>query len=128
MQDASLNRLETVDQVGDRAIADDVRGIANEVVVDHGSGVGRSIDGYESRFHNIDQIRNFLDHIDRLTKRAFLSRQWLKWRNPDDQQLVDKKDFALGDRWQVELDQIDDIHRDFFIQIWLRENNGSDSR
>jgi len=66
------------------------------------------------------QIRNFLVQIDRLTTRAFLSRQWLKWRNLEDGISVTKEDFRLGPRWRVTLDQVDDIHPDFFDQIWRR--------
>jgi putative sugar O-methyltransferase len=67
-----------------------------------------------------DQVRNFLNQIDRLTTRAFLSRQWLKWRNPDEGHSLVKEDFALSDRWRVALDQIDDIFPEFFNQIWQR--------
>jgi putative sugar O-methyltransferase len=67
-----------------------------------------------------DQVQNFLKHIDRLTTRAFLSRQWQKWRNPDEGHSLAKEDFALSDRWRVTLDQIDDIYPDFFNQVWQR--------
>jgi putative sugar O-methyltransferase len=67
-----------------------------------------------------DQVRNFLNQIDRLTTRAFLSRQWLKWRNPDDGHSLVKEDFALSERWRVGLDQIDDIFPEFFNQVWQR--------
>ncbi len=67
-----------------------------------------------------DQVRNFLNQIDRLTTRAFLSRQWLKWRNPDEGHSLSKEDFALSKRWRVALDQIDDIFPEFFNQVWER--------
>jgi putative sugar O-methyltransferase len=67
-----------------------------------------------------DQVRNFLNQIDRLTTRAFLSRQWLKWRNPDEGHSLAKEDFALSERWRVGLDQIDDIFPEFFNQVWQR--------
>ncbi len=67
-----------------------------------------------------DQVRNFLNQIDRLTTRAFLSRQWLKWRNPDEGHSLVKEDFALGERWRIGLDQIDDIFPEFFNQVWRK--------
>ena len=67
-----------------------------------------------------EQIRIFLDHIDRLTTTAFLSRQWIKWKNPVDEFTVSKKDFGLSSRWHTVLDQIDDIHPSFFNQIWRK--------
>jgi putative sugar O-methyltransferase len=69
-----------------------------------------------------DQVRNFLNQIDRLTTRAFLSRQWLKWRNPDEGHSFVKEDFALSERWRVSLDQIDDVFPEFFNQVWQRAN------
>jgi putative sugar O-methyltransferase len=67
-----------------------------------------------------DQVRNFLKQIDRLTTRAFLSRQWLNWKNPDEGHSLVKEDFALSERWRVTLDQIDDIFPEFFNQVWQR--------
>ena len=67
-----------------------------------------------------DQVRNFLNHIDRLTTGAFMSRQWLKWRNPDEGHTFVKEDFALSERWRISLDQIDDIFPEFFNQVWQR--------
>jgi putative sugar O-methyltransferase len=69
----------------------------------------------------MDQIQNFLQHISRLTTRAFLSRQWLKWRNNLDNVTVDKDSFTLGDGWHKSLDCIDDIYPEFFNQVWERE-------
>jgi len=68
----------------------------------------------------IDQIRNFLHHIDRLTTRAFLSRQVQRWVNPLERHAVTKATFAMPDSWQLVLDKVDDIHPDFFNQIWKR--------
>lgn len=67
-----------------------------------------------------DQIRNFLHQIDRVTRRGFLSRQWQKWTNPIDMQLVEKDDFVIGQNWNLVLDAIDDIHPGFFNQVWSR--------
>lgn len=72
-----------------------------------------------------DQVRNFLGQIDRLTTRAFLSRQWLKWRNPDEGHSLAKEDFALSERWRVGLDQIDDIFPEFFNQVWQRAGSSA---
>ncbi|RLA44700.1 MAG: hypothetical protein DRR42_20180 [Gammaproteobacteria bacterium] len=71
----------------------------------------------------IDQIHNFLSHISRLTRRAFLSRQWFKRHYDEDKQSVEKKDFVLDNRWKIILDEIDDIYPDFFIQIWSKESD-----
>ena len=67
-----------------------------------------------------DQIRNFLHHIDRLTRVAFLSRQLQHWVNTLDHHAVTKSTFAMHDRWQLVLDTVDDIHPDYFNQIWKR--------
>lgn len=68
-----------------------------------------------------DQVRNFLNQIDRLTARAFLSRQWLKWQNPDEGHSMVKEDFALSERWRLVLDKTDDIFPEFFNQVWRRD-------
>lgn len=68
----------------------------------------------------VDQIKNFLGQIDRLTTTAFLSRQWLKWENPLDKHSVAKDTFSMNGRWKLGLDKIDDIYPDFFNQIWVR--------
>jgi putative sugar O-methyltransferase len=68
----------------------------------------------------MEQIRNFLRHISRLTKRAFLSRQYLRWHNYRDHVTVSRDDFALGEGWKKTLDSVDDIHPDFFNEIWER--------
>ncbi|MBV8166466.1 MAG: hypothetical protein JO021_06705, partial [Alphaproteobacteria bacterium] len=85
-------------------------------------------DGYADAFINLnslmemrrEQIANFLGHIDRLTKRAFLSRQWLTWRNPRDGITVATDDFTPGAAWRKGLDRIDDIHPEMFNHVWLR--------
>jgi len=68
----------------------------------------------------IDQIRNFLDLMDRLTTRALLSRQVQRWGNPLERHAVTKTTFAMPDRWELVLDKVEDIHPDFFNQIWKR--------
>jgi putative sugar O-methyltransferase len=72
-----------------------------------------------------EQIKNFLKHIDRLCTRAFLSRQWLRWRNDFDGITVGKDDYVLAERWSKSLDCTDDIHPDFFNQIWERRTERS---
>ena len=68
-----------------------------------------------------EQIKNFLHHIDRLTQRSFLSRQWVSWRNPVDGNTVGKGDFALGPGWKLSVDHLDTIYPDLFNQIWTRD-------
>ncbi len=68
----------------------------------------------------IDQIRNFLNQIDRVTTRAFLSRQWIKWDNPLDGHSVAKDTFGMNRRWRLHVDKLDDIYPEFFNQVWVR--------
>ena len=68
----------------------------------------------------LDQIKNFLGHIDRLTKSAFLSRQQIKSRNPIEQTTLTKKDYAMSNRWRLIVDKGDDIYPEYFNQIWKR--------
>ena len=69
-----------------------------------------------------EQIINFLAHINRLTTIAFFSRQWIKWKNPCDQIILGKEDFALGIDWDKIVDIVDDIHPLFFNQIWKKRS------
>jgi hypothetical protein len=68
----------------------------------------------------LEQAMSIAPMDSRLTTRAFLSRQWLKWRNPDEGHSMAKEDFALGERWRVALDKTDDIFPEFFNQVWQR--------
>ena len=68
----------------------------------------------------LDQIKNFLSQIDRLTSRAFLSRQQEKSFNPIELTPLTKNDFALPSRWLLILDKLDEIYPDYFNQIWTR--------
>jgi putative sugar O-methyltransferase len=85
-------------------------------------------DGYFDAFINMnslmemrrEQIVNFIGQIDRLTRRAFLSRQWLKWRNAWDAITVEKNDFALGGAWRLALDVVDEIHPGLFNHLWVK--------
>jgi putative sugar O-methyltransferase len=67
-----------------------------------------------------EQITNFLGQIDRLTRHAFLSRQWINWRNAGDKVTVGADDFALGRGWTKALDAIDEIHPEMFNHVWRR--------
>lgn len=67
-----------------------------------------------------EQIRNFLHQIDRLAKRAFLSRQFSHWTNALEGQTVTRESFALPERWRLAVDKPDDVHPEFFNQIWKR--------
>ena len=68
----------------------------------------------------LEQIRNFLAHIARLTRMAFLSRQLLHWVNTLEHHTVTKSTFAMPVGWQLALDKVDDVHPDYFNQIWKR--------
>jgi putative sugar O-methyltransferase len=70
----------------------------------------------------MEQIHNFITHIQRLTRIAFLSRQWIQPRNETNQTTLVEKDFFLGDGWQKVLAETDDIHPQFFNHVWKRES------
>jgi len=88
-------------------------------------------DGYFDCFINMnslmemrrEQILNFIGHIDRLTRTAFLSRQWLTWRNEWDKITIGRGDFVLGDRWRLALDAVDEIYPAFFNHVWIRNRS-----
>jgi len=67
-----------------------------------------------------EQIANFIGQIDRLTRHAFLSRQWIKWRNDWDKVTLGAEDFGLGAGWTKAFDAIDEIHPEMFNHIWRR--------
>lgn len=68
----------------------------------------------------LDQIQNFLHHIDRLASGAFLSRQQQYSVNPVEGVPLSKAEFSMPDRWQLIVDKEDDIYPLFFNQIWKR--------
>jgi putative sugar O-methyltransferase len=68
-----------------------------------------------------EQIRNFLMQIGRVTTKAFLSRQWFRWRNQLDDLTVARGDFVLAEGWRKALDCTDDVYPEFFNQIWERK-------
>jgi putative sugar O-methyltransferase len=63
------------------------------------------------------QIVYFLERIPEITRLAFYSRQWKNWRNPVDGNAVVKTDFDVTD-WKPTYDCEDDVHPEFFTQIW----------
>jgi putative sugar O-methyltransferase len=70
----------------------------------------------------LDQVENYLYHIDRLTTMGFMSRQELheksknKWLEG-----FSKEVFALPEeRWELIIDKIDDFHPYFFNQVWKK--------
>jgi len=68
----------------------------------------------------IDQIQNFLAQIDRVTSKAFLSRQWSEKMDHLNNVRVTKDLFRMSARWRLVLDRVDDISPESFNQIWLR--------
>ena len=74
----------------------------------------------------MDQIKNYLRHIDRMTTTAFLSRQFLKWKNRFDKLVISKDTFSMSGNWTLILDEVDDIYPEFFNQIWIK-NGGCDT-
>lgn len=68
----------------------------------------------------VDQINNFLRHIDRITIDAFLSRQYIRWYNNLENNYISKEAYSMNSRWRLILDKVDDIYPSFFNQIWSR--------
>ena len=65
-----------------------------------------------------EQIAYFLDRIGQLTRRTFMSKQWYKWKNENDDITVTKDDFRLAHGFVPSYDATDEIHPDLFVQIW----------
>lgn len=71
----------------------------------------------------LDQVKNYLHQIDRLTKQGFMSRQEFheqsknKWLEK-----FPKETFALPEEhWELVVDKVDEFHPYFFNQIWKRK-------
>lgn len=64
------------------------------------------------------QINNFIEHIDRVTSRAFLSRQQIDSINEVELTPLPKSAYAMPNRWHLILDDVDDIYPTYFNQIW----------
>ena len=88
-------------------------------------------DNYFNMFINInslmemrlDQIKNFLFHIDRLTTDVFYIKQWKKWTNVIDNLVTEQTHYSLNPPWQLVLQKSDDIYRDFFVEVWLKRSS-----
>jgi hypothetical protein len=70
-----------------------------------------------------DQVSFFLETISRVTRRAFFSKQWYKWKNPVDRIELTKDDSVLGGGFSLSFDQPDQIYQDLFVQTWLRNQS-----
>jgi putative sugar O-methyltransferase len=68
----------------------------------------------------MDQIKNFLHQIDRLTTDLFLSRQMIDSCNITESVHLSKDNFKMPERWQLSVDKTDDIYPIYFNQIWKR--------
>jgi putative sugar O-methyltransferase len=68
----------------------------------------------------LDQIKNFLFHIDRLTTGIFLSRQMIDSCNIVESVHLSKDNFRMPEWWQLLVDKVDDIYPIYFNQIWKR--------
>jgi len=68
----------------------------------------------------LDQVENYLYHIDRLTTQGFMSRQEFHDKSKNEWlEGFPKETFALPkERWELVVDKIDDFHPHFFNQIW----------
>jgi putative sugar O-methyltransferase len=68
-----------------------------------------------------DQITNFIGHIDRLTKLAFLSRQELKSISKNPSVLpLERKDYDMPKPWHLIIDKNDDYHPFYFNHVWKK--------
>lgn len=70
----------------------------------------------------LDQVENYLYHIDRLTTKGFMSRQEFHDKSKNEWlEGFPKETFALPtERWKLLVDKIDDFHPYFFNQIWRK--------
>ena len=68
----------------------------------------------------LDQIKNFIDKINKSTSGTFFSRQQIKSINPIELQPLSKGDFAMPEMWRLILDAQDAIHPQYFNQIWQK--------
>jgi putative sugar O-methyltransferase len=70
----------------------------------------------------LDQVKNYLYHIDRLTTRGFMSRQEFheKSKNPWLEKFTPETFVLPRERWELVIDKIDDFHPYFFNHIWKR--------
>jgi putative sugar O-methyltransferase len=70
----------------------------------------------------LDQVKNYLYHIDRLTTKGFMSRQ--EYHDKSKNKWLEgfpKETFALPkERWELVVDKLDDFHPYFFNQVWKR--------
>jgi hypothetical protein len=69
----------------------------------------------------LDQIKNFIDKINKSTSATFFSRQQIKSINPIELQPLSKGDFAMPEMWRLILDTQDAIHPQYFNQIWQKQ-------
>jgi putative sugar O-methyltransferase len=68
----------------------------------------------------LEQIKNFLRHIDRVTRQLFFSQQWFKWENTFDKIVVRKEDFTLNSNWKITVEMANEVFPLFFVQIWKK--------
>jgi putative sugar O-methyltransferase len=68
----------------------------------------------------LDQIKNFLFHIDRVTKSIFYLKQWKKWTNEMDRVVTEQSHYTMNPPWQLALKKTDEIYKDFFVEVWLK--------
>jgi putative sugar O-methyltransferase len=71
----------------------------------------------------LDQVANYVVHIDRLTKKGFLSRQELHEKSNNLWlEKFPKEVFNMPcERWDLVVDKIDDFHPYFFNHVWKRK-------
>lgn len=73
----------------------------------------------------LNQIRNFLFHIDRVTKGIFYLKQWKRWTNEIDRVMIEQTHYAMNPPWQLTLKKTDEIYKDFFVEVWLKKGSRS---
>jgi putative sugar O-methyltransferase len=74
-----------------------------------------------------EQIRHYLDQMQRLSADIVYLKQWLSWSNPQDGHGVHPGTFDLGPRWRLCLDRKDAIQPLFFERLWRRHRAAPDA-
>jgi putative sugar O-methyltransferase len=66
----------------------------------------------------LDSIAHYFREIDRTTRGAFYTKQWIVQENRDDGVVIRKEDYPVPARWRRILDREDPIHPRLFEQLW----------
>jgi len=65
-----------------------------------------------------DQIAHYLGQVDRHTAGCFYTKQWLRWRNPDDGVEIARDDYPIPERWDVVYSRRHPVQVAFFDALY----------